>query len=267
MTKNRLKKRVFVLLLLFSTVICQVMTSTNLTGKQDRSLKKKYINKITAKERRQGWELLFDGKSFTGWRGYNRQEIPSVWAIEDGAIKVESSKRIKGDQSSAGDIIYDKKFKNFEFCFEWRISESGNSGVFFLAQEIEGKPIYISAPEYQLLDNENHPDGKLGRDGNRKSASLYDMIPAVPQNANPTMVWNSGGITLKDGKVTHYQNGVKVLEYTLWTEEWHNLIENSKFKGWQNMINVGGPDKQGYIGLQYHGDDIWFRNLKIRVLE
>ncbi len=223
-------------------------------------------NKLTGKEKKQGWELMFDGKSFNNWRGYNRQDIPACWVVENGTMRVDKSKQVRGDRSTTGDIIFDRKMKNFEFTFEWKIAEAGNSGVFFLGQEIQGKPIYVSAPEFQLLDNENHPDAKQGRDNNRKAASLYDMIPAVPQNAKPFLQWNSGGITLKDGKVTHFQNGVKVVEYTLWTPEWENLIENSKFKGWAEMINVGGEKKEGYIGLQYHGDDIWFRNLKIREL-
>ena len=223
-------------------------------------------NKLTGKEKKQGWELMFDGKSLNNWRGYNRQDIPAVWVVEDGTMRVDKSKQVRGDRTSTGDIIFDRKMKNFEFTFEWKIAEAGNSGIFFLGQEIERKPIYSSAPEYQLLDNDNHPDAKMGRDNNRKAASLYDMIPAVPQNANPFLQWNTGGITLKDGKVTHYQNGVKVVEYTLWTPEWENLIENSKFKGWTEMINVGGEKKEGYIGLQFHGDDIWFKNLKIREL-
>ena len=223
-------------------------------------------NKLTGKEKKQGWELMFDGKSLNNWRGYNRQDIPAVWVVEDGTMRVDKSKQVRGDRTSTGDIIFDRKMKNFVFTFEWKIAEAGNSGIFFLGQEIERKPIYSSAPEYQLLDNDNHPDAKMGRDNNRKAASLYDMIPAVPQNANPFLQWNTGGITLKDGKVTHYQNGVKVVEYTLWTPEWENLIENSKFKGWTEMINVGGEKKEGYIGLQFHGDDIWFKNLKIREL-
>jgi hypothetical protein len=233
---------------------------------QSKKAKKEVVNKLTAQEKKDGWQLLFDGKSFKGWRGYNRQDIPPVWVIENGTIKVDASKQVQGDRTSTGDIIPDRKFKNFEFTFEWMISEGGNSGVFFLGQEIEGKPIYSSAPEFQLLDNEKHPDGAKGKDGNRKSASLYDMLPAVPQNAKGPMQWNSGGIKVKDGKVEHFQNGVKVVQYTLWTPEWKNMIENSKFKGWTEMINVGGEKKEGYLGLQYHGDNIWFRNIKVREL-
>lgn len=242
------------------------MTATFFDASAVSPVAKSKDNKLKGKEKRQGWQLMFDGKTYKGWRGYNRQDIPAVWVVENGLMRVDKSKQVRGDRTSTGDIIFDRKMKNFEFTFDWMIDEAGNSGVFFYGQELEGKPIYSSAPEFQLLDNEKHPDGAQGRDGNRKSASLYDMIPAVPQNGKPALQWNSGGIKIKDGKVEHYQNGVKVVEYTLWTPEWLSMIENSKFKGWQEMINVGGPNREGYIGLQWHNDNIWFKNLKIREL-
>ena len=254
-------KKIFVLI-----ILSVFMSATLLETTASAPAGKGKGNKLTGKEKKQGWELMFDGKTLNGWRGYNRQDVPPVWLVENGTLRVDKSKQVRGDRSSTGDIIFDRKLKNFEFTFEWMIDEAGNSGVFFYGQELEGKPIYSSAPEYQLLDNEKHPDGAQGKNGNRKSASLYDMIPAVPQNGKPALQWNSGGIKVKDGKVEHYQNGVKVVEYTLWTPEWLNMIENSKFKGWQEMINVGGPNREGYIGLQWHSDNIWFRNLKIREL-
>ncbi len=119
-----------------------------------------------------------------------------------------------------GDIIFaNKKFKNFELAFDWKVDKGANSGVFYLAQEIPNQPIYISAPEYQVLDNENHPDAKLGVDGNRQSASLYDMIPAKPQNSKPFGEWNTAKILVYDGTVAHFQNGTQVVEYHLWDPE------------------------------------------------
>ncbi|HMR84126.1 MAG TPA: DUF1080 domain-containing protein, partial [Niabella sp.] len=127
-----------------------------------------------------GWISLFNGKDFTGWRGYGKTEVPKAWTIEDGAIKINGSGEGEAGAHDGGDIIYDKKFKNFELSFEWKVSKGGNSGVFYLAQEVDGDPIWKSSPEYQVLDNVNHPDAKLGKDGNRQSASLYDLIPAKP---------------------------------------------------------------------------------------
>ena len=130
--------------------------------------------------------VLFDGETFEGWRAYNGTEVPGAWTIEDGAIKINGSGRGEAGAEDGGDIIYDRKFENFELTFEWKVGKGSNSGVFYLAQEIQGQPIYISAPEYQILDNEHHPDAFLGVDGNRQSASLYDMIPASRKMPNLT---------------------------------------------------------------------------------
>lgn len=141
-----------------------------------------------------GYIVIFNGKDFTGWRGYGKDHVPGKWQIEDGAIKFSGSGGGEAQDGEGGDIIFSHKFKNFELILEWKVSKGGNSGIFYLAQEISTtdengnarmEPIYISSPEYQILDNANHPDAKLGKDNNRMSASLYDMIPAVPQNQNP----------------------------------------------------------------------------------
>jgi hypothetical protein len=160
------------------------------------------------------------------------------------------------------------------------VGKGSNSGVLFYAKEIADGPYYITAPEYQILDNANHPDAKLGVNGNRQSASLYDMIPANPQNAKPFGEWNTGGIMVYKGTVIHYQNEAPVVEYHLWTPEWTALIENSKFSStnpnWPNSfkyltselgIDAEGNVVGGYIVLQDHGDDVWYRNLKVEILD
>ena len=222
-------------------------------------------NELTPDEIDQGWRLLFDGESTEGWRGYNKNSFPEKgWEIEDNALKVIGSGT--GEAGSGGDIIFDEEFKNFELSLEWKISEGGNSGIFYLAEEIEGEPIYTSAPEMQILDNKKHPDAKLGNNGNRMAGSLYDLIPAKPQNAKPVGQWNKVSILVYRGTVVHSQNGENVVEYHLWTDKWNEMVSNSKFKNWENFLNAGGEDKKGYIGLQDHGDDVWFRNIKIKEL-
>lgn len=210
---------------------------------------------------------LFDGTSFDGWRGYNRQDMPAAWTIEDGAMKINGSGMGEAGAKDGGDIIYDRKFKNFILTFEWKVSEGGNSGVFYLAQEIPGKAIYESAPEYQILDNQRHPDAKLGKDNNRQSASLYDLVPADPQNSKPAGEWNKGEIMVYKGTVVHKQNDENVVEYHLWTDAWKDMVAGSKFKNWPEFLNAGGENQEGYIGFQDHGDDVWFRNVKIEVLD
>jgi len=223
------------------------------------------VNELSQKEKDEGWELLFDGKTTKGWRGYNKDSFPSKgWVIEDGSLKMQGTGA--GEAGVGGDIIYDEEFKDFELSLEWKISEGGNSGIFYLAQEVEGDRIFKSAPEMQVLDNDRHPDAKLGKDGNRQAGSLYDLIPAKPQNAKPVGEWNKISIIVYRGTVVHNQNGENVVEYHLWTDDWKEMVANSKFKDWENFLNTGGENKKGYIGLQDHGDDVWFRNIKIKKL-
>ena len=228
-----------------------------------------------------GYIVLFDGTSLDGWRGYGKDNVPGRWVIEDGCLKFCGTGEGEGQRGDGGDIIFAHKFKNFELLFDWKVSKGGNSGVFYLAQEVttekDGKtiyePIYISSPEYQLLDNANHPDAKLGKDNNRQSASLYDMIPAVPQNQKPYGEWNEGKVMVYKGTVVHGQNGENVVEYHLWTQQWTDMLQASKFSqakwplAYELLNNCGGEKREGYIGFQDHGDDIWIRNIRIKVME
>jgi len=216
------------------------------------------LNTLTEQEEAEGWVLLFDGESTDGWRSYGRDAFPEAgWTIEDGVLRVIGGER-------PGDIIYDEKFQNFRLSLEWKVSEAGNSGIFYLAQELEGRPIWHSAPEMQILDNENHPDATQGEDGNRKAGSLYDLIPADPQNTKPAGEWNHAEVLVYRGTVVHFQNGEQVVEYQLGTPAWEEMVANSKFA---EIDDVFGKYEPGYIGLQDHNDDVWFRNIKIRKLD
>lgn len=222
-------------------------------------------NTLTDKEVEEGWILMFDGDSAGKWRGYGKDNFPGGWKIVDGTMQCVGSGRGEAGAAEGGDIIYDRKFSNFHLKLDWKISEGGNSGIFYLGQENpELGPIWKTAPEMQVLDNEKHPDAKEGKDGNRQAGSLYDLIPAVPQNAEPAGEWNSVEIKVYKGSVWHYMNGEVVLEYHLWTPEWNELIAGSKFPEYNpDWANVAS---EGFIGLQDHGDDVWYRSIKIKEL-
>jgi hypothetical protein len=203
-------------------------------------------NVLTEFEIEEGWILLFDGETTDGWRGYNQTGFPDGWEIDDGTLYCTGS---------GGDIIYDRQFKDFHLTVDWRISEGGNSGIFYLAQEIEGRPIWHSAPELQLLDNEAYPN----LDPRQLAPALYDLVPAYPQNTRSAGEWNTVEVILMNGHLSHFQNGEEVVHVHLGDPEWNKMVRESKFPE-----EIFGRYIPGYIALQDHGDEVWFRNIKIR---
>ncbi len=257
---------VFLIMVMVSSMIlinCKLKSSGDAGDKAKTEVT--VHNQLTQAEIDEGWVLLFDGKTTEGWRGYNMESFPdSGWTVEVGTLKCLHAGT--GEAGAGGDILYDKKFRNFHLKLEWMIEEGGNSGIFYLGQEVpEFEKIYYTALEMQILDNfSSHPDNISGKDGNRRAGTLYDLIPANPQNAKGAMEWNSVEIIVYDGSVFHKMNGETVLEYHLWTEKWNEMIANSKFPEFNpDFANVA---TEGYISLQDHGHDTWFRNIKLREL-
>ncbi len=215
----------------------------------------------------EGYTVIFDGTNLNGWRGYGKDHVPERWLLEDSCLHF-----VRGE-GEGGDIIFAHNFENFDVQFDWKVSEGANSGFFYMGQENktdEGNLewLFVSTPEYQILDNVNHPDAKLGVNGNRQSASLYDLIPAAPQNSKPFGEWNTARVVVNNGKVTHYQNGEKVLEYEMWTPEWVEMLQNSKFneKDLPAAFRLLNDKHPGFFAFQDHGDEVWFKNVRVKTL-
>lgn len=213
------------------------------------------VNQLTTAEKRAGWRLLFDGKTTTGWRGFKKPDFPKdMWVVEDHCLKHPATNHSGG----GGDIITLAQFNDFEFSFEWRVAKGGNSGVKYFVTEERGGPI---AHEYQVLDDDKHPDASIGT--HRRTAAFYDVLPPNEQKQlRPVGEFNHSRILVKGNLVEHWLNGKKVLSYELDSEPLKVAIAKSKFK------NVSGFGKKlkGHILLQDHGDEVCYRNLKIREL-
>jgi hypothetical protein len=208
-------------------------------------------NTLTAKEKADGWKLLFDGKTTTGWRVYQKQGTPEGWKAVDGVLT-----RVDKE----GDLITADQYENFELTIDWKIPEGANSGIFFHGVEKDGAPIYYSAPEYQLLDDDKHPDGKNGP--THQCGANYDLIAPSKKLCKPVGEWNTTRIVVHGPHVEHWLNGEKIVEYELWSDAWKELVAKSKFAKWPDY----GIAKKGYIGLQEHGFKVEFKNIKVKVL-
>jgi hypothetical protein len=207
------------------------------------------LNTLTAAERADGWRLLFDGRSTAGWRGFRSADAPGGWQVVGGALT---------RTGPGGDIVTEEQFADFELALEWRVEPGGNSGIFYRATE-DAPRIYETAPEMQVLDDERHVDGQLAV---TSAGANYGLHPAPPDVALPAGEWNQARIVARGAHIEHWLNGVKMVEYELWTPEWEALVRNSKFADWPQY----GRAARGHIGLQDHGDPVAFRNIKIRAL-
>jgi hypothetical protein len=228
-------------------------------------------NTLSEQEKKDGWKLLFDGKTSEGWRSVAGKDFPTRgWAIKDGEIVVGSAGG--GESRGGGDIITKEKYSNFELSVDFKTSSGCNSGIKYMVQP-DLPPVTSTGqrndlgsaigPEFQILDDANHPDAKAGRNGNRTLGSLYDLIPAAKdKKANPIGQWSTARIIVKGNHVEHWLNGQKVVEYERNSPAFKELVAQSKFK----IMPEFGSWPDGHILLQEHGSLVSFRSIKIRVL-
>jgi LEA14-like dessication related protein len=241
-------------------------------GKTTAPLVSYLKNELTPEEITNGWKLLWDGKTTTGWRGARLDKFPEGgWMINDGVLAVLDANG--AESANGGDIVTEKKYKNFIVELDFQLSEGANSGLkYFVDTELnKGEGSSIGC-EFQILDDKNHPDAKLGVNGNRTLGSLYDLIKANGKEFNPYLPnekyvngfdqWNRARVVVNGNHVEHYLNGIKVVEYERNTQEWRALVAYSKYQKWPNF----GDFETGNILLQDHGNSVKFKNIKIKEL-
>lgn len=213
-------------------------------------------NTLTKAEIKNGWILLFDGKTTDGWRGYLEETAGPGWVAQYGALWC---KGIGGD--IGGDIITDEQFDNFILSLEWKISKGGNSGIFYHVVEDEKyNAPYFTGPEYQVIDDVGFPEPL--EDWQKAGADYAMYVANDKKQLKPQGQWNTTKIVFDNGHVEHWLNGAKILEFEAWSDEWNRLKTEGKWKDFTDY----GIAKKGHIGLQDHGNEVWYRNIKIKPL-
>jgi cytochrome c len=218
-------------------------------------------NTLSQAEKKEGWKLLFDGKTTKGWRNFKSDKIGSAWKVSDGTLYLDVSNKENGKLIGGGDLVTVGEYENFELSLEWKIQACGNSGVMFNVQEgASNTTPWQTGPEMQVLDNECHPDAKIIK---HRAGDLYDLISSSTETVKPAGEWNVAKMVTKNGHYEFWLNGTKAVEFDMHTPEWDQLVAGSKFK---NMAEFG-KFKKGRISLQDHGDQVWFRSIKIKELK
>ena len=220
-------------------------------------------NTLSPAQKAEGWKLLWDGQTTEGWRGARLTAFPSKgWVVEDGVLKV--CKGNGGESTNGGDIVTTRTYKDFILRVDFKITEGANSGIkYFVDPEMNQGAGSAIGCEFQILDDDRHPDAKLGVKGNRRLGSLYDLIPAPQDKPVDKKGWNTAVVVVKGNHVEHWLNGMKLLEYERNNAMWNALVAYSKYKDWPNFGNAA----EGYILLQDHGDEVWFKNILIKELD
>lgn len=202
-----------------------------------------------------GWISLFDGQTTNGWHVYRKDYVSSAWKVEDGTLVLD-----KAEGQEGGDLVTDMEFENYDLRLEWKIAPCGNSGIIFNVHESSDYQYpWQTGPEMQVLDNSCHPDAKIIT---HRAGDLYDMISCKQETVLPANTWNSARIRIKNGKGQFWLNGKKVVKFTMFNEEWKQMIADSKFKDMPGF----GTFRKGHIVLQDHGDKVWYRNIRIKEL-
>jgi hypothetical protein len=217
-------------------------------------------NTLTAAEQSEGWQLLFDGKTKDGWHVYNNKSDGAEWGVADGSLHLDPNAKKDQKKPTYGDLITNEEFENFDLKIDWKIDTAGNSGIiFYVAEDKKYPEDYHTGPEMQVLDNAKHPDAKFPK---HHAGDLYDLIASSPETVKPALEWNSAEIISNKGSLKFFLNGQEVVNTTMWDDNWKKMLAGSKFKQWKDF----GTFKKGKIAIQYHGAQVWYKNIKIKKL-
>jgi len=230
--------------------------STTITAKEGLGM-----NVLTDQQKTEGWQLLFDGESTNGWHKYGGKPVGSAWKVADGALYLDTTIKENWQIKDGGDIVSDSAFENFHLKLEWKIAKDGNSGIMFYVHEdtVKYKWPWETAPEMQVLDNNGHPDSKIIK---HRAGDLYDLISCSKETVKPAGEWNLAEVKCLNGKLDLFLNGENVVSTTLWDDNWKKLVAGSKFVEMPDF----GTYKKGKIGLQDHGNAVWYRKIMIKKL-
>ena len=215
---------------------------------------------LTGEENAGGWISLFDGKSKKGWHIYNGTSDGSAWKVVDGTLFFDPSEKKDDKTVGGGDLLTDDSFENYHLSLEWKISQNGNSGMIFnIMEDKKYEHTYDTGPEMQVLDNMGHPDAKIIK---HRAGDLYDLISCSKETVKPWGEWNKAEIKVNKGKLELFLNGTNVVSTTMWDDNWKKMLAGSKFR---NMPDFGTV-KNGHFALQDHGNQVWYRNIRIKKL-
>lgn len=248
-------------LILISAITISLSSCVDSSSDDNEKTTTLTVASLTEDEKKDGWQLLFDGASTKGWHSYGETTAGKAWKVDSGAIHLDASVKADGKVVGGGDLTTDSAYDNFHLKLEWKIDTNSNSGLIFYVNEdtAKYKKSYETGPEMQVLDNKGHPDAKIIR---HRAGDLYDLISCTKETVKPALQWNAAEIKSLNGKLELWLNGENVVSTTLWDDNWRAMLANSKFKQWADF----GTFKKGKICLQDHGDNVWYRNIKIRKL-
>jgi hypothetical protein len=217
-------------------------------------------NTLTEAQKNEGWQLLFDGTSKKGWHVYNAKTDGSAWKVADGTLYLDTAQKKDWQVVGGGDIVTDEEYDNYHLKLDWKVVPGGNSGIiFFIKEDPKFEHTWHTGPEMQVLDNAAHRDAQIVK---HRAGDLYDLITSSPETVKPAGEWNTAEIISNKGSLEFHLNGTKVLTTTMWDDNWKKMIAGSKFKS----MPAFGTYNKGRIGLQDHGDLIWYRNIMIKKL-